>query len=115
MDRFISEEIEMKYSGTAYRPVKFLWKDRTYEIEEVLERRLDVGFDSNPYRKRDWRSRHHRLYFRVRTAGGRCFELYLDYARKSQPRWILLKEISAGATQKLSGTNAAIFSKEKAE
>ena len=87
---FIHKEIEVELDKD-YQPTAFLWNGKRYEIEEVLNFRQDWGFGKAAPKKKNWRLRHHRNYYKVKTKDGEVFEFYLD--RKGGRReWVLLKK-----------------------
>jgi hypothetical protein len=114
--RFIGQEIEVAFDRPPLLekkpgcPDRFTWRDETYEIVEKLEEWHD-------YRRRGRMARNMqpahlaiaeqrgswgvgRDYFRVRTAGGRIFDIYYDRAPKDVDRrkgaWFLYREMPVG-------------------
>ena len=111
--RFIAEEIEVGFDRPPLLekrpgcPDRFIWGDESFEISEKLAEWHD-------YRRRGRMARNMqpahaavaeqrgswgvgRDYFRVRTVGGRVFELYYDRAPKDVDRrkgaWFLFREL----------------------
>ena len=77
MDEFIGRQIQVRCEGFVKKPVAFRLDDREYEIEAIVEEWQDWGFGKTD-RQRNWRTRHHRNYYRVRTAEGDLFEIEMD-------------------------------------
>jgi hypothetical protein len=98
---FIGRPIEVKTTGEVRLPASFFLGDREYEVAEILETWQDHGFGMASPLKKNWRLRHHRNYFRVRTTQGEVFELYLDRTRvglrQGAPRrWFLYRRLPTG-------------------
>jgi hypothetical protein len=97
---FIGRPIEVQTTGEVRLPASFRLGDREYEVEEILETWQDHGFGMASPLKKNWRLRHHRNYFRVRTTKGEVFELYLDRTRVglragAPSRWFLYRRLPA--------------------
>jgi hypothetical protein len=93
-DRFISKKIHHVQFNSEQQLVSFKAGSHFYPVKKVLKQWQD--YDYSPLApKRDWRSRHHRNYYRVLTETGRCFELYCDRGTRleSPKSWILVREI----------------------
>lgn len=90
---FIGESIDVATRGEPREPVSFVWRDETHVISEILHAWSDWGF--NPATKhRNWRSRRHRNYYRIRTEGGPVYEMYLDRGIKpGREAWILYQQL----------------------
>ena len=93
MDDFIGEEIDVEQAPESPRPVRFTWRNRTYEIAEVLASRVDIGFGDHPPRSRKWYTRRHRRCYTVRDTEGSTFEIYLDYSDKRKHTWWLTRQV----------------------
>jgi hypothetical protein len=94
--RFIDEPIEVTVSGTVREPAAITWRGAGYAVDEILNAWSDWGFPQGAVR-RNWRTRRHRNYFRVRTSDGRIFEIYLDRGTKpGREAWFLLRELGLG-------------------
>jgi hypothetical protein len=76
------------------KPVSFTWRKKEYRIEEILAGRQDWGFPAGAPRRKVWNLRRHRNYYKVRTACGRTFEIYMD-RKTPQLTWILYQEIDS--------------------
>lgn len=76
------------------RPVTINWSGGTLTVRDVLMKWEDHGFGNSPPKKRPWYLRRHRTYYRVGTADGRAFEMYLDRGAQKET-WVLVKEIRA--------------------
>ena len=66
MPTFIGERIKVEIAGDVKEPVAFRWRGREHRIAAVLVNWFDWGFPAGST-QRDWRTRRHRNYFRVRT------------------------------------------------
>lgn len=77
--QFVGEKITVTTTGTIKQPVSFHWRDREYQVTAILASWFDWGFSPGAKQK-DWRTRRHRNYFRVRTDSGLVCEIYLDRA-----------------------------------
>jgi hypothetical protein len=76
-ERYFGRQIEVTTRGDVRVPVSFRLDDRDHVITEVLESWPDYGFSRSETNK-TWRTRHHRNYFRVKTADGAIYEIYYD-------------------------------------
>jgi len=76
-ERFFGREIKVVAGGEPKAPVSFTLDGRVYEVAAVLEYWPDSGFGAGET-SRTWRTRHHRSYYRVKTAGGEVYEIYHD-------------------------------------
>lgn len=93
---FYCELIEVRTSDKFYWPIAFSWRGKKYLVSEVIESWQDWGFGTCQIKKKNWRLRHHRNYFLVRTDSNEVFKLYYDRGTKiGAPRaWVLLtKEV----------------------
>jgi hypothetical protein len=102
MGEFVGRRIEVVTGGKVREPVSFRLGGREYEVAEVLETWQDHGFGMAAPLKKNWRLRHHRNYYRVRTKDGEVFEIYLDRTRvglrHGQPRkWYLYRKLESPA------------------
>ncbi len=93
MDEFIGRRIQVRCEGLVKRPVAFRLDDDEYEIEAIVEEWQDWGFGKAD-RLRNWRTRHHRNYYRVRTTGGDVFEIYCDRPKPARITWYAFKRLS---------------------
>jgi len=91
MERFFGERIEVKRDEMSPDPVSFKWRGEVYEVREILDVRVDIGFGGLPPRSRKWYTRRHRRYYVVRDSEGDVFEIYLDYADRDKQTWWLVK------------------------
>lgn len=93
--RFYSERIEVETVKQSFHPSAFVWHGQRYVINEIIHSWPNSGYAKSTPKKKDWRSRHHRNYFIVRTDGGRVFKIYHDRGvKKESPRvWILNEEL----------------------
>ncbi len=91
MWEFIGESIQVETAGEVSDPVSFQWREKQYDIEEVLLDWFDWGFSAGA-QQRDWKSRRHRRYYRLRTCTGEVFEIYRDRKGKAaEGEWICLQ------------------------
>ncbi len=93
--RFYSEGIKVETVNQSFYPSAFVWHGQRYVINKIIHSWPDSGYAKFTPNKRDWRLRHHRNYFVVRTDSGRVFKIYHDRGvKKESPRvWILNKEL----------------------
>ena len=75
---FFGRQIEVATGGDVKTPVSFRLDDREYVITEIMESWPDYGFGKNSAGRKRWWQRHHRTYFRVKTASGEIYEIYYD-------------------------------------
>jgi len=76
-ERYFAREITVVTGGEVKAPVSFTLDGREYTVTQVLEFWPDWGYGSSETSK-TWRTRHHRSYYRVKTAGGEIYEMYFD-------------------------------------
>lgn len=90
---FIGEEIEVTTGGEVKEPLSFVWRGTGYEIAEVIAAWLDWGFAAGAV-QRNWRTRRHRNYFRVRVTSGEIFEMYVDRGPAGErSEWFLYQQL----------------------
>ena len=77
-ERYFGRKIEVVTGGEVKVPVSFRLDDRDYVITEVLESWPDYGFGKSAAGRKRWWQRHHRNYYRVKTANGEVYEIYYD-------------------------------------
>ena len=77
----LASPIEVETAGEVRVPTAFTLEGRRYEVEQVLEMWQDHGYGMAAPLKKNWRLRHHRNYYRLRTTEGEVFEIYLDRSR----------------------------------
>jgi len=96
VERFVGREVEVEETRGGLPglprgrlgPAMFVWEGRTWLVVRVIRRWADWKFAKGAGRARNWRTRHHRDCFRVRTESGDTFELYRDRGAKV-PVWVL--------------------------
>ena len=93
MDEFVGRPIQVRCEGFVKRPVAFSLGDREYQIETIVEEWQDWGFGKTD-RQRNWRTRHHRNYYRVRTTDGQMFEIYCDRPKLARVKWYASRRLS---------------------
>lgn len=96
--KFIGEQIVVTTTGTVKQPARFTWHDREYVIDEILLNWADWGFPAGAT-QRNWLTRRHRNYFRVRTHTGEIFEIYLDRSDAPDAGWYLYQQLDAGESR----------------
>ncbi len=111
---FFDEPIHVAFDKPPVRektppcPNRFTWRDESYVVTEMLSAWSD--FTRRGKMSRNMRPAHvalasgrgslnvGRFYFRVRTQGGRIFDLYYDRAIKdvdhTQGEWFLYREMA---------------------
>jgi len=77
-ERYFGRQIDVATGGEVKVPVSFRLDDREYVIAEVLESWPDHGFGKSSAGRKRWWQRHHRNYYRVKTAEGEVYEIYYD-------------------------------------
>ena len=92
--KFIGEKITVETTGAVKQPASFTWRDREYTVGEILLNWADWGFAAGAT-QRDWKTRRHRNYFRVRTTSGEIFEIYHDRGRSVEGEWYLYQQIES--------------------
>jgi hypothetical protein len=93
MDEFIGRQIQVRCEGFVRKPVLFRLGDEEHKIEAIAEEWQDWGFGKAD-RQRNWRTRHHRNYYRVRTTAGYMFDIYCDRSQRARPAWYAHKRLS---------------------
>jgi hypothetical protein len=91
----ISEPVEVEMCGgpsELQEPEAFAWRGERYEVAQVLSAWTEVGFGAGE-RTRTWYRRRHRNHWRVRTADGGVYELYMDRSG-SRRSWVLARKLS---------------------
>ena len=87
---FIGKPIEVELSGeTPPAPKAFRLGDERHQVEEVLSHWEDHGYGQRIRGHLDRQEQGQRFYYRVRTAEGQVFELYVDWSptrRKGEKR-----------------------------
>ena len=76
-ERYFARQIEVTTGGEVKTPVSFKLDGREYTVVEVVEFWPDSGFGSSETSK-NWRTRHHRSYYRVKADDGNVYEMYFD-------------------------------------
>ena len=95
MPRFIAEKIQVETAGEVKQPVALTWRGTDYTVTEVIASWFDWGF-SAASKQKDWRTRRHRNYFRLRMNTNEVFEIYLDRPPASaEGDWVLYQILSS--------------------
>jgi hypothetical protein len=76
-ERFFAREIQVTTAEGVKTPVAFRMGDREYKVVEVTESWQDAGYGTSETNK-NWRTRHHRSYYRVKADDGNIYEMYFD-------------------------------------
>lgn len=92
-NEFLAEEVQVEQPAGSPRPVRFVWRDETHEVAEVLSVRVDTGHGGLPRRAQRWYTRRHRRYYILKDTDGVVFEMYLDYADRKHRRWFLVRRL----------------------
>ena len=88
---FLGETITVDEGDGVRGPVRFRLRGKTYETVELERVWQDRGQPST-VKHPDWRTRHHRNWFDVRTKSGERFRIYLDRGTKKGARWTWVAE-----------------------
>lgn len=86
MGKFIGAAIEVEFERKPGPPASFIWRDRKYVVQEVIDHQLRLDFG------RRWWQRKHRDYYKVRTTEGGLFEIYFNRG-PGKRYWVLSKEL----------------------
>ena len=104
MPHFIDEEIQVEVDGEVSAPTEFTWRDHKYSIAHIVHQWPDWGFAAGSS-QRNWRTRRHRNYYRVKTADGEVWEMYLDRnTPDGSPRWFLYQQLDHEAADHPEGS-----------
>jgi hypothetical protein len=76
-ERFLAREIKVTSAEGVKTPVAFMLDGREYKVVEVMEWWQDAGYGNSETNK-NWRTRHHRSYYRVKADDGNVYEMYFD-------------------------------------
>jgi hypothetical protein len=76
-ERFIARGIKVTSAEGVKTPVAFTLDGREYKVVEVTEWWQDAGYGNSETNK-NWRTRHHRSYYRVKADDGETYEMYFD-------------------------------------
>lgn len=87
---FIGEAVAVEQAEGSAAPAAFTWRGATLRVVEVVGAWQDYGFGATHPAARNWRTRRHRNYYRVRAEDGRLYELYLDRGAKRRG-WYLYR------------------------
>ena len=94
MSEFFSEKIDVQRDDKTREPAGFRWKKKEYNIKEVLSSWSDWKFPKGSPKRKSWRLRHHRVYYRIRTADDQVFEIYFDRkTKKEDGEWVLCRRL----------------------
>ena len=94
MAEFFSEKIVVQRDEKTKNPALFCWKDKEYKIKEVLSSWPDWKFSAGAPKRKNWRLRHHRVYYRIKTEDEEIFEIYFDRKTKKEGgEWVLYKKL----------------------
>lgn len=77
--QFVGKEIKVELSDDAVRlPQRFVLAGREYEVAEVLATWQDHGYSGLSAPRRGWQGGSQRQFYRLRTADGETFEIYVE-------------------------------------
>ncbi|MGB2698463.1 MAG: DUF6504 family protein [Candidatus Zixiibacteriota bacterium] len=94
MPEFFSDKIDVQRDDKTKDPACFCWKDKEYKIKEVLSSWSDWKFSAGAPKRKNWRLRHHRVYYRIKTEDNQVFEIYLDRkTKKEDGEWVLYRRL----------------------
>ncbi|HEX9750928.1 MAG TPA: DUF6504 family protein [candidate division Zixibacteria bacterium] len=93
MTKFVGERITVTTQGEIPAPVTFRWNKSVFTVAEIIVSWFDWGFPAGAM-QRDWKTRRHRRYYRVRTDSGDIFEIYFDRKTPSGTgEWYLYQKL----------------------
>ncbi len=78
-ERYFGKEIEVESREGVKAPQAFTLDGKKHLVKEVLEFWPDTGYGTAETSK-NWRTRHHRSYYRVETIDGEVYEMYFDHS-----------------------------------
>ena len=94
MAEFFSDKIDVQRDDKTREPVLFCWKDKDYKIKEILSSWSDWKFPKGSPKRKNWRLRHHRVYYRIKTEDDQIFEIYFDRkTKKEDGEWVLCRKL----------------------
>jgi len=96
VEKFYSQEIQVKTCQKSGIPSAFIWRGREYRIREIWGEWPDFGFGSMT--QEHWWQRRHRTYFRVVTEDDEVFEIYLDRGARRK-KWVLYRQLDTSCEQ----------------
>jgi hypothetical protein len=95
--QFIGREIKVTVSDEVKVPTSFYLDNREFIISEIIAAWPDYGFGSNQLHHKKWWQRHHRNYYRVKSASGEVFEIYYDRGtnlkHREYKKWFLYRQL----------------------
>jgi len=95
MTTFFSDKIHVERDETTREPAVFRWKKKEYKIKEVLSSWSDWKFPEGSPKRKNWRLRHHRVYYRMKTEDDQIFEIYFDRkTKKEDGEWVLYRRLA---------------------
>ena len=100
---FVGKEIKVELSDDAVRlPQRFVLAGRDYQVAEVLASWQDHGYSGLPAPRRGWQGGSQRQFYRLRTADGETFEIYVETpagrrARAQKARWYASRRLLGAA------------------
>jgi len=104
--RFVSEKIDVEHERSPHlikkptAPDSILWNGQSFNVEEVISSWFDYSRKGRmALNMRPENLKKAELYFRVRTRGGRVFDIYYDRAPKDagdhKGQWYLWRELES--------------------
>ena len=77
--QFLGKEISVTLGeGDVRRPTAFKLGKKNHAVTEVLATWQDQGYGGLPTQGRRWQDRQQRQFYRLRTAEGEVYEIYVD-------------------------------------
>ncbi len=99
----LGKEISVTLSeGDVRLPQRFKLAGREYQVTEVVSTWQDHGYSGLPLPRRGWQGGSQRQFYRLRTAEGDTFEIYVETpaGRRGGPgkaRWYAARRLSGAA------------------
>jgi hypothetical protein len=91
--KFIGQKIDVTTDGAIKEPQAFTWRNKEYQVEEIILSWMDWGFPQGAS-QHDWKNRRHRNFYRVRTGSGEVYEIYHDRGPAGESDdWYLFQQL----------------------
>jgi hypothetical protein len=91
--KFLGQTIQVKTAEGRIEPTQIRVEGRWLSVAEIVADWFDTGHGATPLKSRDWRTRHHRRQFHVKTADGSVYHLYCDYGDRRGKVWVLVRKM----------------------
>jgi len=101
----LGKEISVTLSeGEVRLPQRFKLAGREYQVVEVLSTWQDHGYSGLAAPRRGWQGGSERQFYRLRTASGETFEIYLETptgrrGRAQKARWYAWRRFTGGVPE----------------